>query len=74
MRNEVLVKRDELYRVYQALGDALETLQLVLAEVGCTHINSQNVTTMADVSAGVRKHYCSDCDQLIEEEIGNDLA
>ena len=72
MRNEVTVKKDELYKVYQSLKDAGSVLQLMLAEVGCVHSNAEDVTTMD--GSNTRKFYCMDCGETIIEEINDDLV
>ena len=72
MRNEVTVKKDELYKVYQSLKDSMMILQLMLAEVGCVHSNSIEVTTMDGTNT--RKFFCQDCGETIEEEINNELV
>jgi hypothetical protein len=54
--------RDQLLTLVGTLND-------ILAGVGCTHANKEETSTMGNPA--MRKFYCHDCDQFIEEEWEN---
>ncbi|MHA2046600.1 MAG: hypothetical protein ACW99G_17570 [Candidatus Thorarchaeota archaeon] len=67
MSNTIEVKKDYLYSIYSDIKDSLMRLELLLAEVGCLHLNSYEITTMD--GSNLRKYLCPDCGESIEEEI-----
>lgn len=71
MRNEAVVNKAELAQIQDLLVTALSKLKILLSEVGCTHSNAIDVTTMG--GGNKTKQLCPDCGETIEEEINYEL-
>ena len=67
MSNEVIIKKDYLYSVYKDLKSAVGRIEVLLAEVGCLHLDKIEITTMDGTN--LRRYICPDCNEQIEEEI-----
>jgi hypothetical protein len=62
--------KEEMLLAYRSAKDCVRRLELLLAEVGCPHRNTTNLTTMG---AEANTFYCQDCEETIEvEEEGNE--
>jgi transposase-like protein len=57
--------KEEMLLAYRSAKDCVRRLELLLAEVGCPHRNTTNLTTLG---AEVKTYYCRDCGETIEEE------
>lgn len=63
------INKDYIYRIYSDIKSALGRLEVLLADVGCLHLNKFDVTTMDGTN--LRRYICPDCAETIEEEIQN---
>lgn len=61
------VNREDLKVVYIQLKGALQRLEAVMADLGCLHNNTEDITTFGP--GNIRKILCHDCGEIIEEEI-----
>jgi len=55
--------------VRNSLLDLARTLDSMLIDTGCTHADKLDISTMGNPK--MRKFYCHDCDETIEEEWDN---
>jgi hypothetical protein len=70
MSKLIEVDKDNLYAAYCDVRSALQRLELLMAGIGCIHVNAINKTTFADKAKGQRKLYCPDCKtEIISEEV-----
>lgn len=67
------IDRGRLYEVYTHMKEALSSLEILLADLGCLHANSRDVSTFVDKGRGVKKIFCPDCGVTFEEEISNGM-
>jgi len=65
------VNREDLNIVYDQLKTALQRLEAIMADLGCLHNNTTDITTFGPEN--VRKILCHDCREVIEEEINDVL-
>ena len=61
------VKKEDLKIVYSQLKSATRRLEAIIADLGCLHNNTTDITTFGP--GNIRKILCHDCGEVIEEEI-----
>lgn len=71
--SKLVIESTELDAVYQHIKAALGSLQLLLADLGCLHANSVDISSFADKGRGARKIRCPDCNETFEEELNDDM-
>jgi len=59
------VNREVLYSIYTDIRGCVERLEVLLANVGCLHMNRFDVTTLGSPN---RRYVCPDCGETIVEE------
>lgn len=67
MSNTLNVEKEYLYTIYQDIKSAVGRLEILLADIGCLHVNKYEITTMDGTN--LRRYLCPDCGESIEEEI-----
>ncbi len=70
--SKITIDSAQLQEAYTQVERALVSLQLLLANLGCLHLNGVNVSTFDDKKRWVKKIHCPDCGITFEEELEKD--
>lgn len=74
MANKITVDREQLYQTYKQVEAAFQSLQFIMAELGCIHANSIDRSTFVDKGRGVKVIYCPDCGETFEEDLTDGMG